>query len=217
MFSKLRSLAVGFSVLVLAGCAVPQKNIDYSAYRESNPASILVLPPLNTSVEPNAANGVLAQVTFPLAESGYYVIPVAVMQETFFENGLSSAEDVHQVSHAKLREIFGADTALYMTVSEYGSSYKVIGSSTTVSIDATLVDLRTGTKLWDGSKVITDAGNSSGNGLIGMLVSAVVEQIVNTLTDHSYTVAGMTNHSLLSAGGPAGLLYGPRSPAYVRP
>jgi hypothetical protein len=47
-----------------------------------------------------------------------------------------------------------------------------------------------------------------------MLVQAVVDQIVNTLSDRSYGVAGMTNNMLLSAGQPGGILYGPRSPRY---
>ena len=85
----------------------------------------------------------------------------------------------------------------------------------TVSIDAALVDLRNGAKLWDGTRTLSQGSNNSGGGLIGMLVQAVVDQVVNTLSDRSYGVAGMTNNSLLSAGTPGGILYGPRSPRYA--
>jgi hypothetical protein len=199
---------------LLAGCAAPTRNVNYSAFRESKPSSILVLPPLNTTVDPAASAAVLSQATRPLAESGYYVVPVAVMDETFRQNGLTSAEDIHVVAPAKLREIFGADAALYLTVKQYGSSYAVVSSSITVSIDASLIDLRTGAKLWDGSKQVVQASNNSSGGLIGMLVQAVVDQIVNTLSDRSYGVAGMTSQQLLSAGQPGGILYGPRSSHY---
>jgi len=47
-----------------------------------------------------------------------------------------------------------------------------------------------------------------------MLVQAVVDQVVNTLSDRSYDVAGMADNQLLSAGQPGGILYGPRSPHY---
>lgn len=208
-------IAVLALVALLAGCAAPQRNVDYTAFRESKPASILVLPPLNTSVDVAATAAVLAQATLPLAESGYYVIPVAVMDETFKQNGLTSAEEIHELPASRLREIFGADAALYMTVTQYGSSYAVLSSSITVSIDAALVDLRTGAKLWDGSKQVVQASNSSGGGLVGMLVQAVVDQVVNTLSDRSFGVAGMTNNMLLSAGTPGGILYGPRSPRYA--
>ncbi|WP_233639706.1 GNA1162 family protein, partial [Achromobacter xylosoxidans] len=105
--------------------------VDYAAFRESKPASILVLPPLNTSVDVAAGAAVLAQATMPLAESGYYVVPVAVMEETFKQNGLTNADEIHELPAARLREIFGADAALYMTVKQYGSSYAVLSSSIT--------------------------------------------------------------------------------------
>ena len=146
MMKSLR-LAMLAIVALLAGCAGPQRNVDYTAFRESKPASILVLPPLNTSVDVAASAAVLSQATLPLAESGYYVVPVAVMEETFRQNGLTTPDDIHAVPAARLREIFGADAALYMTVKEYGASYKVVSSDVTVSIDATLLDLRSGAKL----------------------------------------------------------------------
>lgn len=199
--------------ITLAGCAAPQAQLDYAAFRESRPASILVLPPLNETVEVDASQGVLAQATFPLAESGYYVIPVAVMEETFRQNGLTAPAEIHELPAAKLREIFGADAALYMSVKKYGASYAVLSSSVAVEIEASLIDLRSGAILWQGHKQAIES-SGSGGGLIGMLVNAVVSQIVNTLSDRSYVVAGAASQSLLFAGQPSGILYGPRSPKY---
>lgn len=201
-------------LFVLVGCAAPQRNVDYAAFRESKPASILVLPPLNTSVEPAASDAVLAQATFPLAESGYYVVPVAVMEETFRQNGVVSADDIHGLPASRLRDIFGADAALYMTIKQYGSSYQVLVSTTTVEIDASLIDLRSGAKLWEGSEKLVHSNNNSGGGIIGMLVQAVVDQVVNTLSDRGYEVAGLADNQLLRAGKSGGILYGPRSPHY---
>jgi hypothetical protein len=95
---------------------------------------------------------VLSQVTRPLAESGYCVVPIAVMDEAFKQNGLDTPEDIHEVTPAKLRDIFGDDAALYMTVTQYGSKYVVVSSSVTVAVDAKLIDLRTGSTLRTGSK-----------------------------------------------------------------
>ncbi|MFC3337582.1 DUF799 domain-containing protein [Paracandidimonas soli] len=196
----------------LTGCVTTDANLDYTAFRESKPASILVLPPLNSSIEVEATTAVLAQSTLPLAESGYYVVPVALMDETFRQNGLTEPEDIHQLPLNKLREIFGADSALYITVTEYGSQYAVLASTITVAADASLIDLRTGTTLWSGQKKV--AQSSGGGSLLGMLVQAVVDQVVNTLSDRSYQVAGVTTQMLLGAGQPGGILYGPRSPHY---
>ncbi|HEX7386995.1 MAG TPA: DUF799 domain-containing protein [Castellaniella sp.] len=202
------------TTLALVGCAANQQQVDYTAFRESHPASILVLPPLNETLEVQASNAVLAQATYPLAESGYYVIPAAVMAETFHQNGLTTPADIQNVPAKKLRDIFGADAALYMTVTSYGSSYAVFASTAKVAIDATLVDLRSGAQLWSGRKELAESSNSGGGGIIGMLVSAVVSQIANTLSDRSFRIAGGANTLLLSAGQPNGLLYGPRSPKY---
>jgi hypothetical protein len=49
---------------------------------------------------------------------------------------------------------------------------------------------------------------------VGLLVQAVVNQIVNTSTDASYRYAGIASQRLLGAPVVNGVLYGPRSPSY---
>ncbi|WP_269436840.1 GNA1162 family protein [Ralstonia solanacearum] len=114
----------------MAGCAVPTKNVDYAAFKASKPRSIVVLPPLNESPDVKATYGMLSQVTTPLAEAGYYVLPVALVDETFRQNGLTTAADIHGVPVAKLKDIFGADAALYVTITQYGTKYMLIDSVT---------------------------------------------------------------------------------------
>ena len=71
----------------LAGCATaPGK--DYSAYRAAKPASILVLPPVNDAPEVQASASVLSQATLPLAEAGYYVMPVTLVNDRLNEPSL---------------------------------------------------------------------------------------------------------------------------------
>lgn len=200
---------------LLAGCAAPVKT-DYSAFRAAKPASILVLPPVNESPDVNATFSMLAQATYPLAEGGYYVMPVSLVNETFHQNGLTVAADMHQVPAAKLKEIFGADAALYMKITRYGSTYTVLSSAAVVSAEARLVDLSTSNLLWSGRATASsdENNNNGGGGLAGLLVSAIVKQIMNNLTDASHGVAGVTSARLLSPGTPNGLLYGPRSPMH---
>ena len=202
---------------LLAGCATPPATYDYSAFQRSNPASIVVLPPVNTSPDVKATYSMLAQVTHPLAEAGYYVLPVALVDETFKQNGLLNPEEMHQAPPAKLREIFGADAALYIEVSQYGSSYKVIVSEVAVAANAKLVDLRSGQLLWEGSAFASTAENqnNSGGGLVGMLITAAVNQIINTLSERGHQVAGITSERLLSPRS-NGILPGPRSPQHAQ-
>ncbi|AAY92960.1 hypothetical protein D3X12_23725 [Pseudomonas protegens] len=211
----LRNLLGLLALSLLVGCAAP-RSVDYSAYKQARPKSILVLPPLNESPDIKATYSMLSQVTFPLAEAGYYVMPIAVVDETFRHNGLTNPADIHGLAPAKLNEIFGADAGLYITVKEYGTSYMLISSATVVTASATLVDLKTGTTLWTGSaRASSEEGNNGNNGgLVGMLITAAVKQIINTSTDAGHPIAGITSQRLLSAGQRTGLLYGPRSPKY---
>ena len=172
--------ACAAAILLLSGCATPQP-YDYSALRQAKPQSILVLPPLNQTPEVTAPAGVLSRATLPLAESGYYVLPVAVTEETFRNNGIISAQDAQELPVAKLREIFGADAALYLDVRQYGSVYSIVSSETRVTLAARLMDLRTGEQLWSGEATASSAENKrSSGGLVGMLVSALIDQIVET-------------------------------------
>ena len=205
------------AALLLTACAVQKPSYDYTAFRASRPASILVLPPLNKTVDVRASYSVMSTVTAPLAESGYYVFPVAVVDQTFKENGLDNPDEMHQAPLAKLREIFGADAVLYVTVETYGTKYLVIDSTTAVSATGKLVDARTGTLLWQGKATASDAENrqNSGGGLVGILVTALVRQIVGGVSDPGHGLSHVTSARLLNAQ-PGGLLFGPRSPMYQK-
>jgi hypothetical protein len=204
-------------VLLLGGCLTPEQNIDYTAFRESKPRSILVLPPLNNSPDVRATYSFLSTVTQPLAEAGYYVFPVALVDQTFKENGLLNPAEMHQAPLDKLREIFGADATLYITVTQYGSIYQLLGSEVRVTAKAKLVDNRNGQLLWQGAATASDSegGNNSGGGLVGALVYAVVKQVVSTIGDQGHPIARRASERLLRVR-PNGLLYGPRSPLYEK-
>src|SRR3546814_13843318 len=104
----------------------------------------------------------MSRMSYPLAEAGYYVLPVTLVTETFRQNGLDNAEDIQAVAAEKLREIFGADAALYVEIQSYGTSYLVVKSDTVVEVSARLVDLRDGQLLWQGSAKASSA-ESRGN------------------------------------------------------
>ena len=218
-FLSLKLIGALCVLVSLTACvAHAPRQADYTAFRNSKPKTIVVLPPINETADVNATYGMLSQMTLPLAEGGYYVVPVVEMEETFRNNGLTTPTDIQNVTPDKLRSIFGADAAVYTKITQYGSKYTVIDSTTIVSANAKLVDLRSGDTLWYGSASATGkelGGNVNvGGGLIGALVQAAVKQVAHTLSDESHDVAALTSGKLLSSGGPNGLLYGPRSPKY---
>lgn len=219
--SLLRAMGPAASLLcalAISGCATPPPPRDYTAFKQANPASILVLPPINETPDVLATPSVLAQLSHPLAESGFYVLPVSLVDETLRLNGMQTASDSHQIAPSKLREFFGADAVLYVTVKSYGAVYRVVSSEAVVAMDAKLVDLRSGQLLWEGSARASSAEQSGANqgGLIGLLVKAVIEQIANTVSERSHPIAGIASQRLLAAGRPNGILPGPRAPNYSK-
>ncbi|UYC12248.1 DUF799 domain-containing protein [Xanthomonas sp. CFBP 8445] len=202
--------------LLLSACATQPMSRDYSAYKASKPRSILILPPVSHAPDVSASLSVLSVTTLPLAEAGYYVMPVAPVYETFKQNGITVADEAQAVSPEKLREIFGADAGLYITVEKYGAVYQVINSVVVVSANAKLVDLRTGTVLWQGQAQASSGENqnNAGGGLLGILVTAAINQVVNQVTDQGHQIGNVASQRLLSAGHPGGLLYGPYNPKY---
>lgn len=193
------------AVLGLTGCVtVPPK--DYTALRQSKPRSILVLPPVNESNEVIASYSLLTTVTRPLSELGYYVIPVVMADHLLKENGMTLPPEMHQAPLAKLREVFGADAVLYITIEKYGSKYQLFASNTLVFARARLVDARTGTELWQ-SRVDANFAGQSG------LLEALVGQVLNKLVDQAHNVAALASFQLVTMPG-QGLLKGPRHPDY---
>ena len=209
-------LAIAVAIVFLLGaCAAtkPVKQRDYTAFKESRPRSILVMPPINRSPEIKAPLTFLATATIPLAEAGYYVIPVTLSEETFKQNGVTVAEEAHAIGLGKLREIFGADAVLYITVTRFGTSYRLIDSVVEAGAVAKLVDLRSGLVLWSGYGSVS-MGNNQNNHIIAALVVAVVTQVINTLSERAHEAGRAASYQMLASGKRNGILFGPYHPRF---
>ena len=136
------------------------------------------------------------------------------MHETFKNNGIYEASEIQNVSAHKLRQIFGADAVLYLDVVKYGTSYMLLNSVSVVAVNAKLVDLRSGATLWEGSVQVSDDSSRGSSDLVGMLISAVIKQIGDTVSDAGYKLSASADAMLLGQNCNKCLLYGPYSPHY---
>ncbi|OPZ71945.1 MAG: putative lipoprotein [Verrucomicrobia bacterium ADurb.Bin474] len=197
---------VGSVLLILlaaAGCSTVAPR-DMSLFFEHQPMSVLVLPPINHSSDIDASYDMLAMCTQPLCELGYYVYPVAVVDRVMKENGVAIPDEMHGLPLDKLGDVFGADAVLYMVIERYGSKYLVFASQVEVAVRASLVDVRTGQVLWDGSAHRVESGSSG-------LIEALVEQVLNQLTDQVHQVGRMAVAELFYSGS-TGIPVGHRFP-----
>jgi hypothetical protein len=201
------------ALLGLGGCKTVTP-YDYTNFRAHPPRSILVLPPLNESTKLEGTYGYLSTVTAPIAERGYYVFPVEVVDHFLKEQGMPTAGEMHQVPLNKVAEVTGADAVLFVTLEQYGSKYQLVNSTTVVKAHATLVDTRTGVLLWEGRGAAEQSSNSSGN-LLAQLIAAAVVQALNSKTDNAHNVSRLANANLFNTKN-TGLPYGPYNPAYAK-
>lgn len=203
-------VALAAALAGLAACSAPLP-YDYGVYLAHMPRSILVLPPLNESPDAAASYALLAGLTRPLAERGYYVFPVAVVDELMRTNGLPTPYEMHQVSLAKIHEVIGADAVLYATVLEWGTSYQVINSTTRARVHYRLVDVRDGVLLWDGEESVVANSGGGSTDPIGALIGAVVNQVATSVSDPTPALSESGARQLF-ADERRGLLPGPLHP-----
>ena len=197
------------SIVFLSGC-VTVEPYNYGPLKQAAPRSILVLPPMNSSVEVSAPYTYLSTVTRPLAEKGYYVFPVSVVDTFLKENGLPTPAEMNGIALDKIDEIIGADAVLYVDIQDWGQKFQVLSSVTVVRGNVRLVSVRTGELLWEApiNAQYNPNNNSGGGGLLGALVVAVVSQIAGEITDNTPQVARMANNMAFNSA-KRGLLNGP--------
>jgi len=196
-------------VLIMTGC-VTKEPYDYTNLRASKPRSILVLPPINNTVEVGAPYTFIATISKPLAEKGYYVFPVAVIDTFLKKNGLPTPVEMNAIPLDKLQQHTGADAVLYVTINDWGQKYQVLASNLVVDSSAKLLDAKTGTVLWDTRFYFVQSSDDGGGGLAGALIGALITQIVGTLADKS-PQASSTANTLAINDPKRGLLTGPYS------
>lgn len=200
---------------VLYGCATVSSGPDYRAYREHLPRSLLVIPPLNDSTDVNAPYVFLSTITRPLADIGYYVFPVAVVDNYFKENGLPTPDEMNTVPLDKLGQVFGADAVLYAHINEWGQKFLLLESATVVSVSCRLVDVKSGATIWEGTaRARESTGRGQGHNLAALLVTAAVDQIVASVTARVRDLAGDANQRMIFDSYD-GLLHGPYSSEYA--
>ena len=195
-------------ILLLSGCATTTP-YDYTALKNSKPRSIVVIPPNNTSIEVNAPYIYLSTLTRPLAEKGYYVFPVSVIDHFLKENGLPTPADMNNIPLDKIGEHIGADAVLYISIQDWGQKYQIIQSTTTVNASLRLVDVKTGALLWETTAIAQSSSGDGGGGLIGSLVGAIATQVLaSTISDPTPDIARQANYIAIN-NEERGLLDGP--------
>lgn len=197
-------MKVVFAALVLsallAGCVTQPTKKDMTAFRESAPRSILVVPTINKSLDVDAPNYVLATLPVPIAEKGYYVFPVNTTKYVLEQEGFYEGDRIHQQPTENLANLFGADAVLYVSINQWDAKYALISTVVTVDFDYRLVS-KNGVELWKENKRLqySPQNNSSGS-LAVMLITAVVNAAVARAAPNYMPLTRQANAEVFTLG-----------------
>jgi hypothetical protein len=203
-----KTLPILTLLTLLGACATPVHK-DYSTFRAANPRSILVVPPVNRTVDVDAPSYFLSTLPIPLAERGYYTFPVHMVKRVMEDDGLSDADMVHNAPTERLAKLFGADAVLYISIERWDARYAVLASTVTVDAIFTLKSGHDGSILWEEKRRKVYQSQSGGGGsLIGTLIVAAVSAAVKAADPDYMPLARQASHEAVSLPG-TGLPAGP--------
>lgn len=177
-------LCLAMSSATLGGCASPPVK-DYEAFYAQAPFTVVVPPVINETSDTEAPRFFTATITQPLADRGYYVMPVEATAAMLHAEGITDGAMLAKTDPRKFHEFFGADGVMFVTLKAWDTSYVVIQSSVTVSMEYRLVSTRTGDLLWETAASQTITSNSGGGaGLAGLVVAVVSAVATAAGTDY---------------------------------
>ena len=173
--------------VVLASCgttATTTRGDSYPKMYAEKPLTILVMPPINKTVNVEAKEYFYTSMAMPLAEKGYYVISPFLAMDFLKSESAYDSEMYIDGSLTAFKNVFGADVALFTIINQWSKS--TIGSVITVDIEYILKSTTSNEVLFTRKGVLSvdTSVNSGGNaGLLGALVDLAASAINTALTD----------------------------------
>lgn len=196
---------LGILVLFTSGC-VPKANVitkgeKFPKMYDQQPRSLLILPPMNESTDAEAKDYYMTTVEMPFALMGYYVMPVEIVSDVMKQEGITNTEMLYDLPLNKLQEYFGADAVLYTRIKKWDTSYMVVVSQLTVSVDSEIVSTKTSEKLWsyNGTVVQDLTSRSNGGGGLAELIINIAATAINTAAADYVKYARIANFRLISS------------------
>jgi hypothetical protein len=187
------------AVFFLSGCASIETKMEAfpKMYDEnSKPLSIVVVPSINKTTAADAAELINATLTQPFADSGYYVLPIAISSEIFRREGVVAGEQLLSAPMSIFKDNFGADAVLFITINKWDKNYMVVAANVTVGMSYVLMSTKDREILWsyDAAIVVDTSGQSSGFILLDLVKTA----ITTAATDY-VPIATQVNNTAVTA------------------
>jgi len=184
-------------ILALAGCKTTQvtKVEAFPDMYSEKPASILVVPAINLTTAADAAALYATTIAKPLAESGYYVFSVPFIERFLQREGITDGEQVSNIPLSKFKEMFDADTVLFVTLNSWDTNYYITGGNVTVGARFELKSTASNKTLWQYDDVVVH--NTSGNS--GNLLADIIATAITTALVDYVPIAHIVNQRIVTS------------------
>lgn len=184
------------SIILLSGCVkqnIVTKQDAFPEMYKQHPLSILVVPVVNHSTAADAPDLYSTTIVQPLAEAGYYVMPIPITDMIFHGEGIVDGEQLKNVDATKFKSLFGADSALFVTINKWDTNYYLTGGNVTVGADFRLISTTNNEELWHYDTVIIY--NTSGNS--GNLIADLISTAISTAVTDYVPIARRVNANVI--------------------
>ena len=203
------------AVIYFTGCTpkMVTKGEEFPGMYNEKPRSLLIMPAMNESTAADAKDYYATTIEMPLAFHGFYVFPYEITSDVLKQQGVYDSELLYNMPLTKFYDYFGADAVLFTKIKKWDTSYMVLASNLTVSIDAEIKSTRSSEVLWkyNGTVVVDlSGGNSGGGGLAGLIAKAVVAAVSTAAADYT-TYAKQANGRFVGS-----MPYGYYHPGYLK-
>ena len=172
-----------FVILAFLLLSVSCRSTDFRAH---HPKRIAVLPLYNETIDIEAPKLVYPMIVRALEDKDYYIVPPVLSLEMLAEEkNVREGGQMNAYSIKELGEMLHADALLMVTLTDWSTKYVVVASTVTVAATSRLVDVQSGTLLWE-----TSVTRSKGSGARSdSLLQSVVNAASNALLSQYLTLA----------------------------
>ncbi|MDR1973690.1 MAG: DUF799 domain-containing protein [Bacteroidales bacterium] len=172
------------SCIVLCSCSSSKQTIlksqAYSYFYQEKPTSILIMPPINRSVDVNAKEYMYSTMSSVLCQQGYYVLPPFLSIEILRRESAYDSERFINGSVKKIGEMFGADLVIFTVIHEW----KKQGTNVTVDVEYIIKSTKTDAIIYnrEGLLTISTYVQSTGGGIANVLASLIATAVKTVIT-----------------------------------
>ncbi len=153
--SKIRLYTLILLILSIASCVHIPKDFGPGKIM---PNTILVLPPMNNTVDMSAPDVVWPIVRNNIIKRGYNAPPIEYVKKVLEEHDIHYAGEVNMYTPEELGKMFNADAILYTTITDWSTTWLVVYASQTVGLQFVLKSAVDGDVLWQNHYTETQRG-----------------------------------------------------------